>query len=73
MRVSEDGGATWSLPLTVAKVAPPADSESVWSRQVCYPSVCELSDGTLLVVWARIESGVEHQSGAIDSARVRLN
>lgn len=73
MRFSDDGGRTWSAPLIIAEVAPASDSESVWSRQVCYPSVCELSDGTLLVVWARIEMGVENQSGAIDSARVRLN
>ena len=73
MRVSENGGRSWSAPLAVAEVAPKTGSESVWSRQVCYPSVCELSDGTLLVVWARIEMGVENQSGAIDSARVRLN
>ncbi len=73
MRVSDDGGRTWSAPLTVAEVKPNVDSEPKWSRQVCYPSVCELSDGTLLVVWARIALGAEHQSGAIDSARVRLN
>jgi sialidase-1 len=73
MRVSENGGRSWSAPLAVAEVAPKTGSESVWSRQVCYPSVCELSDGTLLIVWARIEMGAENQSGAIDSARVRLN
>jgi hypothetical protein len=73
LRVSSDAGKSWSIPLTVAEVQPPTESEPLWSRQVCYPSVCELSDGTLLVVWARIALGAEHQSGAIDSARIRLN
>lgn len=73
MRVSDDGGRTWSAPLTVAEIEAATDSQTVWSRQVCYPSVCELPDGSLLVVWARIELGVENQSGTIDSARVRLN
>ena len=71
-RVSDDGGRTWSEPLTISEVDP-TNSELLWSRQVCYPSVCELSDGMLLVVWARIALGAENQSGAIDSARIRLN
>lgn len=73
MRQSDDGGQTWSAPLTVAEIEPVTGSEPTWSRQVSYPSVCELPDGTLLVVWARIEMGVERQWGAIDAARVRLN
>jgi hypothetical protein len=73
LRVSSDGGRTWSAPLNIAEVQPPTDSESLSSRQVCYPSVCELSDGMLLVAWARIEQGAANQSGAIDAARIRLN
>jgi predicted neuraminidase len=73
MRVLEADGRTWSDPLTVAKVEPPAKNEVLWDRQISYPSVCELPDGTLLVVWAHIEQGEVTQRGEIHSARIRLN
>jgi predicted neuraminidase len=73
LRISEDGARTWSEPLVVAEVEPPTDEDAVWSRQVCYPSVCELSDQLLLIVWAHIELGRDHQTGIVCSARVRLN
>ena len=76
IRIASDGGKSWSRPLTLDKVKPKAgatNGTSTRSEQVCYPSVCELSDGTLLVVWARIALGAEEESGAIHSARVRLN
>jgi predicted neuraminidase len=72
MRTSGDRGQTWSEPLLIAKIGPASDSET-WSRQVSYPSVCELPDGALLVVWARITLSRENQSGAICSARIHLN
>ena len=73
MRVSDDGGQTWTAPLTLAEIELKSGSESNSNKQVCYPSVCELSDGALLVVWARIAMSAENKSGAIESARVHLN
>jgi hypothetical protein len=73
MRVLGDDGKSWSEPLTVAKVEPPKESDTLWDRQISYPSVCELPDGTLLVVWAFIEQGQDTQRGEIHSARVRWN
>lgn len=73
MRVLGDDGMSWSAPLTVAKVQPPQENDALWDRQVSYPSVCELPDGTLLVVWAFIEQGEDTQRGEIQSARVHLN
>jgi len=73
MRVLNEDGKTWSEPLMLAKVAPPAESEPLWDRQISYPSVCELPNRALLVVWAFIEQGEDMQRGEIHSARVRLN
>jgi len=73
MRVLQVDGKTWSEPLTLAKVEPPGEDGALWDRQISYPSVCELANGTLLVVWAFIEQGEAMQRGEIHSARVRLN
>lgn len=73
MRVLSDDGKSWSDPLTLDKVEPTKTGEALWNRQISYPSVCELPDGTLVVVWAFIEQGVNTQRGEIHSARVRLN
>lgn len=72
LRVSDDAGKSWSDPLLVAQVEQPAESDDVYSRQVCYPSVCELDDGALRIVWADIEVSPKAQSGVIQSALVRL-
>ncbi len=72
LRVSSDQGATWGTPLSLATVKHPVEGEAVWSRSVCYPSAAELSDGTVLVVWTRIEMEATRQSGVIHAARVRL-
>ena len=76
LRVSTDAAKTWSEPVMIAIVKPKSTtgkSPTTWSQQVCYPSVCELPDKTLLVVWARISLEDINQSGVICSARVRLN
>jgi predicted neuraminidase len=73
MRVLKEDGKTWSEPLTMAKVNPPTEDEAIWDRQISYPSVCELPDGTLLAVWAFIEQGGDTQRGEIHSARIHLN
>jgi len=72
IRVSHDAGTTWGEPLVLATVKPPVKGEAAWSRSVCYPSVTELSDRTILVVWTRIEMEATRQSGVIHAARVRL-
>ena len=72
LRVSSDDAETWSAPVTLAEVAIPAEGDAVWGRQVTYPSVTQLDDGTLVVVWARIALGDEEQWGDIWSARVRV-
>ncbi|HEX7010371.1 MAG TPA: sialidase family protein, partial [Phycisphaeraceae bacterium] len=73
MRVSADEGRTWGPPLTIAQVTPPAPDDPVWGRQVSYPSVAELPDGTLVVVWADLVLSNDHQSGVIRAARVQLD
>jgi hypothetical protein len=72
LRVSEDAGHTWSEPLLIAEVEPPTEGDEVYSRQVCYPSVCEIDDGALRIVWAEIEVSPTVQSGVIQSALVHL-
>jgi predicted neuraminidase len=54
IRASDDGGKSWGEPLTLVKIQHPTPDEEVFSRSVCYPSVTELSDGSLLVVWTKI-------------------
>lgn len=73
LRVSDDAGKTWSDALSIAEVAQPVEGDEVYSRQVCYPSVCQLNDGALRVVWTEIEVSPNVQSGIIQSALVRLN
>jgi len=73
MRVLYENGESWSDPLLIARVEPTVEGDALWNRQISYPSVCELRDGTLVVVWAFIEQGLETQRGEIHSARVRLH
>jgi hypothetical protein len=72
LRASHDAGKSWTKPLVIAEIEPPSEDEEVYSRQVCYPSVCELENGALRIVWARIEVSSKLQSGVIESALVRL-
>jgi predicted neuraminidase len=67
MRVSRDEGATWSEPVILADR--PAQSPG-WS--ITYPTVAELSDGTLLAVWTQYKSTAEEKYGDIHAARVAL-
>jgi predicted neuraminidase len=73
LRESKDAGKTWSEPLLLATFEPPKEGEDVYSRQVCYPSVCELENGDLLIVWAKIEASQKLQLGVIESAVVTLH
>ena len=72
MRVSRDDGATWSDPLTVATVKVPEPGDAVWAREVSYPSVTQLKDGSLVVVWANLVISDSEQYGDIEAAKVRI-
>ena len=72
LRLSSDDTASWGEPLTLAEVAIPGKGDAIWGRQVTYPSVVELADGILVVVWSEIVLGNRVQSGDIRSARVRV-
>jgi predicted neuraminidase len=72
MRISSDEGKTWSTPLKITEVAQPTKNESDWAREVSYPSVAELKDGTVIVVWAKLILSDTEQYGDIESARVQI-
>lgn len=73
VRVSADEGLNWGAPLLLDQIDPPPPDDKVWSRQVTYPSAVELQDGSLAVVWARIELSIDSQTGTIESARIRVD
>lgn len=73
IRISSDGGATWGQPLRLAEAATPSKDEVVWSRQATYPSVAELRDGSLVVVWTYISVADAEQYGDILAARIRVD
>jgi len=71
MRVTQDG-RRWSQPLTIAKSLTPGDGNDYWGCQVTYPSVCELPEKVLVVVWSYINMSNTEQYGEIRSARVKV-
>jgi sialidase-1 len=73
LRSSRNDGRSWGEPLTVAEVTLPKESDLVWGKQVSYPSVTELADGALVVVWTRIVLSDREQYGDIWSARIRID
>ena len=72
MRVSSDDAGAWSAPTILDEVPIPNESDRIWGRQVTYPSVVQMPDGTLIVVWAKLALGDQEQWGDIWSARVRV-
>lgn len=60
----------WGDPVRIASIKDP--EEPFWTTQVSYPSVTELPDGTLVVVWTEIAMSPAEQYGKIMSARVKL-
>lgn len=67
LRISRDEGKTWSEPTLLADR--PAKG-SGWS--ICYPTLTELADGTLVAIWAQIKNSTGELYGDIHSARIRL-
>ena len=72
LRLSSDDGAAWGEPLVLAEVPVPKEGDAIWGRQATYPSVAELPDGALLVVWAEIVLSDDEQYGDIRAARVEV-
>jgi hypothetical protein len=73
VRISADNdGQKWGPPLLVDEVPRPEEGGTVWSRQVTYPSACQLEDGTVVIVWAKLEASPDSQWGIIESARLRV-
>lgn len=60
----------WGEPIEVADIVPP--EAPFWSTQVAYPSIAELPDGTIVVVWSEVKTAPEEQCGKILSAQIRL-
>jgi len=71
MRITEDG-ETWSAPITLAESLTPGNGNDYWSCQVTYPSVCEVPDKVLVIVWAYINMSNAEQYGDIQAARVKV-
>jgi predicted neuraminidase len=72
VRASADDGQTWSDPVKLDEVQVPQPGDAFWDREVTYPSVTALGDGTELIVWTKLEISDEQQYGDIEAARVRL-
>ena len=67
IRLSLDEGKTWSEPTLLADR--PA---KVGGWSVCYPTVSELPDGSLVAIWTQIKSSPGELFGDIHSARIAL-
>ena len=72
MRLSSNDGESWGSPVQLDAVTVPQPGDAVWGRQVTYPSVAQLSDGTVVVVWTDILISDDQQYGDIKAARVRV-
>ena len=70
LRVLDQKTMKWGEPIDIAHA--PAPGKDVWSSQVSYPSITELSDGRLVVVWTEISLAPQAQSGKIRAARIKL-
>jgi predicted neuraminidase len=67
MRTSHDEGVTWSEPTLLAD-----RPEQVGGWDICYPTLTELTDGTLIAIWAQIKGAPGVLYGDIHSARIRI-
>jgi predicted neuraminidase len=71
IRLTEDG-MTWSDPLVLATSLTPGMGNDYWACEVCYPSVCQLEDKTVVVVYAEINVSNLSQYGDIHCVRVKV-
>jgi len=67
IRSSRDEGVTWSEP---ALLADRPTKVGGWS--ICYPTLTELPDGSLIAIWAQIKGSPGELYGDIHTARIRL-
>jgi predicted neuraminidase len=67
LRLSRDEGLTWSEPMLLAD-----RPTKVGGWSVCYPTLTELSDGSIVAIWAQIKSSTGELYGDIHSARITL-
>jgi predicted neuraminidase len=67
IRTSRDEGVTWSDPTLLAD-----RPTKVGGWSICYPTLAELADGTLVAIWAQIKGSPGELYGDIHSARVKL-
>jgi predicted neuraminidase len=72
MRISSNGGKTWSDPTVIAETSEPAAGINTWRREVSYPSVTQLGDDTLIVVWGELYISDDAQYGDIHLAHVQI-
>jgi hypothetical protein len=68
MRLSSDDGESWDTPAVLAEAPQGGPSR----RQVSYPSVAQLADASLIVVYSDIGISDGEQYGDIRSVRVTL-
>jgi predicted neuraminidase len=67
IRASRDEGATWSEPTLLAD-----RPEKVGGWSICYPTLTELADGTLVAIWAQKKDSPGELYSDIHSARITL-
>lgn len=68
IRTSRDEGVTWSEPTLLADR--PA---KVGGWSICYPTLTELVDGTLVAIWAQKKDSADQSYSDIHSARINLS
>jgi len=69
LRELDQRARTWSDPVTIVNALPRAPD--AWGSQVSYPSLAELPDGTLVLVWTEISLAPTRQTGIIKAARIK--
>jgi predicted neuraminidase len=67
MRTSRDEGVTWSEPTLLAD-----RPTKVGGWSICYPTLTELADGTLIAIWSQIKGSPGELYGDIHAARIVL-
>ena len=67
IRTSRDEGATWSEPTLLAD-----RPEKVGGWSICYPTLTELADGTLVAIWAQKKDWTGGLYSDIHSALITL-